>query len=357
MIALIAVFGGMTLPTYAQETPPITMIDEPLIIGVYEDPPFVIAADERTWDGLSIQLWREIAEELNIDYEFQSVPRDEQVQGIIDGTLDIAINTVASGDTEAQIDYSQIYYTTELGAAERREQTPIDVIRAVISPQFLSTALWVVLLLAIVGALIWFLEGRHNTELYGEKAHHGVWTGFWWAAVTMSTIGYGDIVPKSTAGRALALIWMLLAMVITASLTATITTVLTLTSGFQPVAFPEGLQNIAVGVVDSSLGAQLLDDESIDYQAYETATDAMQALRDREIDVLVDNVASLRYVRNQAIGPLQDINIQSTGQMPQLYTFALPQDSPLSEPINRLLLQRMNNAQWHDVLSRYMPNE
>lgn len=357
MIAVIAVSCALTIPTHAQDDPPVTVIDEPLIIGVYDDPPFVIAADDRTWDGLSVQLWREIAEELNIDYEFRSVLRNEQLPGILDGTIDIAINTIASGESEAQIDYSQIYHTTELGAAERREQTPVDVIRAVISPQFLSTALWIVVLLVIVGALIWLLEGRHNAELYGEKPHHGVWTGFWWAAVTMSTIGYGDVVPKSTAGRALALIWMLIAMVITASLTATITTTLTLTSGFQPVAFPEGLQGIPIGAVDTSLGAQLLDEEGIDYQSYATATDAMQALRDREIDVFVDNIASLRYVRNQAIGPLQDINIQSTGRLPQLYAFALPQDSPLREPINRLILKRMNNAQWHDVLSRYMPNE
>lgn len=70
MIAGIAVFCGLTMPTYAQETPPVNVLDEPLIVGVYDDPPFVIAADDRTWDGLSVQLWREIAEELNIDYEF-----------------------------------------------------------------------------------------------------------------------------------------------------------------------------------------------------------------------------------------------------------------------------------------------
>lgn len=349
LIGVIAILGAWTVTTHAQ--------DEPLVVGLYEDPPFVIAVDERTWDGLSVQLWREIADELALVYEFRAVPREQQVQGLVDGSLDVAINTIASGETEAEIDYSQVYYTTELGAAERLEQTPVDVIRAVVSPEFLSTALWIVVLLAVVGALIWFLEGRHDTDLYGDKMHHGVWTGFWWAAVTMSTTGYGDIVPKSTAGRALALIWMLLAMVITASLTATITTVLTRTSGFQPVTFPEGLQENTVGAVEGSLGAQLLDEENIDYHAYATATDGMQALRNQEIDVFVDNMASLRYVRNQAISPLQDINIQSTGRLPQLYAFALPQNGSLREPINRLILRRINNAQWHDVLSRYMPEE
>ncbi len=361
---LLLTIVATTAQVDAQE-PIVTGIDasdEPLIVGVYQNPPFAIAVtdpaiDGEMWDGLSVQLWREVADVLNINYEFQEVQRDFQVERIVDGTIDLAINAVVSAEGETEIDYTQVYHTTELGTAERREQTPIDVVRAVISRQFLSTALWIVVLLAIVGFLIWLLEGRNRPEVYGEEAHKGIWTGFWWAAVTMSTIGYGDVVPKSTGGRALALVWILLAMVITASLTATITTVLTLTSGFQPVAFPEGLQDMTVGIVDGSASSEVLDAENIDYNTYETAVDAMQALRNSEIDVFVDNMATLRYVRNQATGPLDDINIQSTGRVPQSHAFALPAGSDLREPINRIILQRINSAQWHEVLTRYIPED
>jgi voltage-gated potassium channel len=36
-----------------------------------------------------------------------------------------------------------------------------------------------------------------------------VWKGLWWAAQTTSTVGYGDAVPTSTAGRILAVLVML----------------------------------------------------------------------------------------------------------------------------------------------------
>ena len=34
-----------------------------------------------------------------------------------------------------------------------------------------------------------------------DPAIEDVWQGLWWAWVTVATVGYGDIVPESTAGR------------------------------------------------------------------------------------------------------------------------------------------------------------
>lgn len=36
-----------------------------------------------------------------------------------------------------------------------------------------------------------------------------VWTGLWWAVQTTTTVGYGDVVPESTAGRLIAALVML----------------------------------------------------------------------------------------------------------------------------------------------------
>ncbi len=47
-----------------------------------------------------------------------------------------------------------------------------------------------------------------------------IWDGMWWAWATMSTVGYGDVVPKSGAGRLFASFLILFGIVLLSLLTA-----------------------------------------------------------------------------------------------------------------------------------------
>lgn len=50
-----------------------------------------------------------------------------------------------------------------------------------------------------------------------------VWLGMWWAVETVTTVGYGDVVPVSTPGKVMAVIMMLGGLSMLAVVTATIT--------------------------------------------------------------------------------------------------------------------------------------
>jgi ion channel len=41
-------------------------------------------------------------------------------------------------------------------------------------------------------------------RLLDPKTFHSVWLGMWWATETVTTVGYGDIVPDQTAGKIIA---------------------------------------------------------------------------------------------------------------------------------------------------------
>ena len=88
-----------------------------------------------------------------------------------------------------------------------------------ISHNELVTALAAVLLLAIAAAVVVStLEASHNPQF--ERFGSGVW----WAIVTMTTVGYGDVVPQTALGRALAAIVMLSGMGVLSLFTAAVST-------------------------------------------------------------------------------------------------------------------------------------
>jgi voltage-gated potassium channel len=51
---------------------------------------------------------------------------------------------------------------------------------------------------------------------------HSVWDGIWWATVTVTTVGYGDLYPKTIAGRLIAMLLMLAGIGFLSVLTATV---------------------------------------------------------------------------------------------------------------------------------------
>jgi voltage-gated potassium channel len=51
---------------------------------------------------------------------------------------------------------------------------------------------------------------------------HSAWDGMWWAVVTVTTVGYGDVYPKSVEGRIIAMVVMLFGIGFLSVLTAAI---------------------------------------------------------------------------------------------------------------------------------------
>jgi voltage-gated potassium channel len=41
-------------------------------------------------------------------------------------------------------------------------------------------------------------------RLVDPKTFHNVWLEMWWAIETVTTVGYGDVVPNQTAGKIIA---------------------------------------------------------------------------------------------------------------------------------------------------------
>jgi len=168
----------------------------------------------------------------------------------------------------------------------------------------------------------------------------------------MTTIGYGDKAPKTTGGRLLALLWMLIAMGITASLTARITSILVLDQGIQPLQVQQ-LKTMAIGSLANTTAANYLQQEQLNFQTFLTPEAGLQAVTEGRIDAFVGGTTTLRSLNQDSFQ--ERLQIDDTGIQSNLHAFALPKNSALQAPLNQQLLLEMSEPGWQDLLQRYLP--
>ena len=60
-------------------------------------------------------------------------------------------------------------------------------------------------------------------HLIDDQTFPTVWLGMWWALATVTTVGYGDVVPQDPVGRVVASFLLLGGLALISVLTATIT--------------------------------------------------------------------------------------------------------------------------------------
>ena len=81
------------------------------------------------------------------------------------------------------------------------------------------------LLMAIIsGFIAWSLETWYNKEEFPRTFLTGLFEGFWWSFVSMTTVGYGDKTIKSIPARLFSVIWILIGIAMFGLLTGLLTT-------------------------------------------------------------------------------------------------------------------------------------
>jgi ABC-type amino acid transport substrate-binding protein len=328
---------------------------QPLIVGTKEAPPFSIKTSDGQWTGLSIELWRQIAAELNLRFEFRELALKQLLEGVTDGSLDAAVAALTiTPEREKNFDFTHAFYTTGLGiaVADKANNPWLSVAGRFISVAFLKVVASLTLVLLGVGVLVWWFEHKKNPQQFNGSTARGIGSGFWWSAVTMTTVGYGDKVPVTLAGRILGLIWMFVAIIIISSFTAAITSSLTVTQLETVIKGPEDLPKVTVGTMANTTSESYLKQIHISFISYPSPQEGLAALKEGKIQALVYDAPILRYyIHQNYIGSLEVLPYRLQRQE---YGIALQPNSPLREQINVVLLQKIREKAWQDKLSQYL---
>jgi voltage-gated potassium channel len=91
----------------------------------------------------------------------------------------------------------------------------VPALRATIGRQSLVYVLALFMLLILMAGAIMSMVEPNTVK-------GNLWDGMWWAVVTATTVGYGDIAPTSVPGRLVAVALMLFGIGLTATLAASV---------------------------------------------------------------------------------------------------------------------------------------
>ena len=325
-----------------------------LKVGTKVAPPFVLKEDDGELSGISVELWRRIAEDANIDYTFQEGQLDSLIGDLESGKLDASVAAITvNAQREGRIDFSHPFYTTGLAiAVPSRQDRLTAAISGFFSWGFFAALSGLCLLLFAVGALLWLFERKRNTEMFGGNPSQGLGSGFWWAAVTMTTVGYGDKAPVTLGGRVIGFIWMFAAIILISSFTAAIATSLTVSQLETEVQGVDDLPDVRVATLPNSATALFLEKEDIDFDNVASVNEALTLLKKGKLDAFVYDKPILQYYIKRDFD--DDVEVLPDIIERQDYAVALPENSPLRERINTSLLRVIERDDWDDVLSKYL---
>lgn len=343
-------FGGSSVRAQGAAAP-----DRELVVATKEAPPFAMKQPDGNWSGISIALWRRIADQAHLRFrlvETQTVP--ELLDGVANGGFDAGVAAVTvTAERARRVDFTQPFYNTGIGIAVPVNENPwVSIGRALLSFGFFQ-AVGVLLGFAMaVGFLIWVFE-RRKTEHFGGGAR-GLGTSFWWSTIAMTQAGAAQNAPATLPGRIVAMGWMIASVIAIAVFTAGITSTLTRKGLEGSVHGFNDLRSVRVGAVAHSATTDYFTRQRLSFRTFPDIQSGLSALGHGAIDAFVHDKPLLTWmVRNDFS---TSVRIVDTTFSSESYAIVLPRSSALRPMLDLAVLDQTESDWWQRTLFETLGN-
>ncbi|MDP6934051.1 MAG: transporter substrate-binding domain-containing protein, partial [Myxococcota bacterium] len=248
------------------------------------------------------------------------------------------------------VDFTHSFYESGLQImvlSEAEESSGWSVIGALFSEGFVMVLGVFGLVLLLCGHAVWFFERKREDSDFRPEYVPGVWDGFWWAAVTVTTVGYGDKAPKGNMGRIIGLVWMFISLFIISYFTASVTTSLTLDGLRGGIQGPADLPGAKITTPQETTAANYLKASGAHVVVCEVIDDCYARLATRDVAAVVFDAPVMQYYA--ANHPQQ--MFMTVGPIFQLesYGIAVQSGSHLREDINKALLAMREDGTYQEI--------
>jgi polar amino acid transport system substrate-binding protein len=328
----------------------------PLRIAVYDVAPYGYLNPDGSISGISVDLWRRVAERLERQFKLIPVSEMESIlSGLEQGRFDAAIGAITiTPEREKRVDFSYPAHRSGVAVALRKEKGPLAALKSYVTaatelgPLIVSS----LAMLVLIGIVMWLIERRHPSAQGSESSVVTLRDGLYWAIVTMTTVGYGDKTPKSTVGRVIAVSWMFASLVWVSLLSTSLVSRLTVERAeSRDVATTVDLTRKKLAAVAQSSGAEYLDQHRLQYMKFNNLPDALDSLAGGTSDAVVNSVGALQYLISKRYASAEEM---PQGLLAPAYmAIALPEHSPLKRPIDEALVKITSDPEWISLEDKF----
>ena len=350
LIMTALVFAMVLIPILPGDTGAAT--DRRLRIAVKEFPPLVF----KDLTGFCIDLANIFCANNNYIPEFvvvKSVP--ELLAAVETGDCDFGFAGITiTADREQRVDFSQPFFDSGLTIAVRAE--PISRFAHTGSTMLRVFGISIILFLVgltLVAHLIWWIEKDDRSATgFPTNYRKGIADAYWWAVVTMTTVGYGDKCPRRIIGRVIAAMWMIIGIIWFAAFTATLSSNLTVNrirhGGIQELA---DLYNRRVAVIKDTTSEDFIRYHNVKLILADGFDDLLGKLKNGEVDAVVYDAPPLMYAAKT------DPDIDVTGNIfaEQRYGVVFPEGrhDDLKEIIDIAILRSRHSGDYQKIYNKW----
>lgn len=355
---LVSFWLGTSLSLFAQPQEEELPAPDTMTVAYYETPPFVMQEETGELTGVLPWLLGRIIADQEVVCLFRRMPLDSALHSLKRGEVDITLAplTITSERSET-IDFSVPFFvahSTLLMNETSSVKKGLSFLKSFISIQFWQALGALFLILFVFGSLTWLFERRVNREEF-PPGIKGLWSGLWWSAVTMTTVGYGDKSPRSIGGRVVALIWMFTAIILISGFTAGIASSLTVTQLSWNQDEINAFKDTPLATVkESATDRWLMRHFFTRIKGYHTLDEAIVAMERGQVEAVAHDQPVLRYIRDKSDMQQFDIN-EEVNYNPQLYAIGFSEalSTERKEALNTRLLQVLEGNDWWPKLAEY----
>ncbi len=333
---------------------------EKMVVWTIERPPFVIQEWEYELSWFSIELMNEIAKRAHFDIIYwkfdvfwdmlEATEKWEQVD------MSIA-NITITKKRENVMDYSHPIYASGLQIMTLKNGNSKWYFQIIWESGILWFIVGAFVLLLIIAHIVWFFEKnvenpRH--DYFRDDYLWGVWDAFRWAFIIMTMWWFENEVPYKKISRFVAMVWIVVSLFLVSSLTANITTSLTVNELASKINWIKDLNGKVVGAMRWPTVKNYLIPLWVIVREFDDTEALYNALKDKWVDAVVWDAPIIQYYVN---GKWKwDFSLVWKVFKPENYWILFPEDSEYKEKVDQTLLEIQEDGTYEKFYNKYFWN-